>query len=226
VILIQFKSEIRRFLPPSIAPLATIPWRITKVGLRLARWAGRLGGRMWAAMGTAPWEWRGHQETERTIRGTKLMKIALLVLVLLGAGVFGLIMLSSSGGSTQSSQSFARLLSGEGVEKSGKPKRVSLTCQITEMLNKFDPIEFMAIDVGTTENETQEQSKARIKNNPRIRVVYHGHDKFVLTEFNQVHVTGTFNAATNTFNAEQISTQCPSRYEGETPVAKEAEVNR
>jgi len=145
------------------------------------------------------------------------MKVAIVVLVLLAAGVFGLIMLTTSGGATQSSLSFSRLLAGEGVDKSGKARRVSLTCQIATMHNKFNPIEFDAIDVGKRENETEEETKARFATNPKIRVVYHGHDKLMLSNYNHVHITGTWDAASKTFTAELLTTQCPSHYEEAAP---------
>lgn len=145
------------------------------------------------------------------------MKVALLVVVLLGLGIGGLILLINSGGAAQSSLSFKRVLDGEAIDEDGRPKLVSLTCQVAEMHSKFKPIEFDAIDVGKRENETPEEQEARFKNNPRVRVVYDGHDKLMLSNFNHVHLTGRWDPEAKVFKADTLSTQCPSHYEEKSP---------
>jgi hypothetical protein len=154
------------------------------------------------------------------------MKIALLVVLLLGLGVGGLIMLINSGGAAQSSLSFARLLDGEGTDEDGRSKLVSLTCQIAEMHSKFKPIEFDAIDVGKRENETEEEKEARFRSNPRVRVVYQGHDKLLLSNYNHVHIIGRWDPEAKVFKADSLSTQCPSHYEEKGPTKPSSQVQR
>lgn len=141
------------------------------------------------------------------------MKVAILVLVLLGLGVGGLFALTQTGATSQNT-SIAKLLSAEGSELS-KSQRLEMTCQIAVMHSRFDPIEFDAYDVGKSENETPAEADKRFENNPRIRVVYRGHDQIPLENFNHVHITGRWDAEAKVFQAEKLSTQCPSHYEGD-----------
>jgi hypothetical protein len=143
------------------------------------------------------------------------MKLALLVAILMAIGVGGLVMLISVGGAAQTVTA-SSLLGSQDSEQSGRPRRVSITVQVAEMHGHFQPIEFDGIDIPANERETQAETNRRFRESPRMRVVYHGHDKIPLERYNHVRMEGTWDPKAGVFVAEKLSTQCPSRYEAES----------
>lgn len=145
------------------------------------------------------------------------MKVALIVIILLAAGVAGLVALTASGGAAQTGISFRQLQEGAATDASGKPRRVAMTVQVTDLHSRFDPMEFDAIDVGKSENESQDETDRRYREFPRMRVAYQGHDKIPLERHNHVRIEGIWDRDAKVFRAEKLSTQCPSHYESKAP---------
>ena len=132
------------------------------------------------------------------------MKTAIIIAALLAIGGTSAILFASELGGT-----YHRLESLDPLfENDADGRRVAVEVTITAIQSRSKPMEFEG-------HRLLKADQALGPNERTIRVVYHGDDKIPIERDSSVFVEGRWDAESGVLEATKVSTQCPSRYEGD-----------